>query len=143
MPGPPSRHSKSLDDYAPFGGTVPDLVHTDLHDGLVCTCGPREQESADALVADVRRRLVDEAGLALVTPDNFATAVVHALGQIDAHVTGLFWDATDFLVLAERTDHQRDAPATRFVSRIQCDRVEDGLAKTWEVFTARFGLEHP
>lgn len=115
-------------------------------DDFICTCGvePDANEAvANHLRAAARRIL--EAGTdgwrpGKVTDSNFLDAAVGYLNQHSAHIADIVTDQWS-LVEVVRRRYNPDAKKleTILVLRIQCDRVEDGVARAVQIIAERAG----
>jgi hypothetical protein len=113
-------------------------------DDFICTCGVESDATvavADQLREDARRIL--EAGTdgwrpRKVTDRNFLDAAVVYLNEHSAHIAGILTDQWSLVEVARR----RYNPDTKeletiLVLRIQCDRVEDGVARAAQIIAER------
>ena len=97
---------------------------------MVCACKER-REQADALREEVLRRLGSESDRHLartVTMENFLTSVVQSLNDDhDAHITSIDTDQWSAVTVEKYDGTLR--------MRVECDRVEDGLAAAWKALS--------
>lgn len=95
---------------------------------MVCTCKEEGRQHAANVMGEVLARLSEgsrELSARPVTMDNFVTAVVHSLNwDHNAHIARIDndqWSA----VTVDKDDHSLRL-------RVECDRVEDGIAAAWK-----------
>lgn len=101
---------------------------------FICVCKEEGQAEAHSIMSDVRTRL--EMGSEELLPFKIGTktsllsAVVISLNwDYDAYIVGIYndqWSA----VSAQTYDGL-------FRTHVQCDDVEDGIARTWQIFADR------
>jgi hypothetical protein len=93
------------------------------------------QAEAQAVYEEVLRRLD-------ATPEDLLTHVVTSLNwDYSAHITGIANDQWSG-VSAETysVSYPRDDEAPRLKVYVQCDRIEDGIARVWKFFADELGL---
>lgn len=95
---------------------------------MVCTCREQGQIAADALVREVMTRLSAESKTHIASPvvtGNFLTRVVWSLNDdFNAHITSIDTDQWS-AVTVQKYDGKLQV-------RVECDRVEDGIAAIWK-----------
>lgn len=94
---------------------------------FACSCGDERKAQWDAHLAEVIGELK-------TTPDLFLSAVVYGLINYSAEITGM--PADQWAAICAGTYDGT------FAVRIQCDRLEHGLAAVWRAFTERFPDGH-
>jgi len=115
-------------------------------DDFICTCGA--ESDATVAVADQLReaaRQILEAGTddwrpRNVTDRNFLDAAVVYLNEHSAHIAGILTDQWSLVeVVRQRYNPDTKELETILVLRIQCDRVEDGVARAVQIIAERAG----
>ena len=115
-------------------------------DESICTCGV--EPDANAAVADDLReaaRRILEAGTdewcpGKVTDRNFLDAAVGYLNEHSAHIAEILTDQWSLVeVVRERYNSEINELETVLVLRIQCDLVEDGVARAVQILAERPG----
>jgi len=92
----------------------------------MCRCGSPLMNETQAMLDDVKVLLEAHDG-------NLLSLVVDSLEQdFEARITEIAHDQWS-MVAADRYDQS-------FSTRIECDRVEDGIAATWRAFADRYGV---
>ena len=128
-------------------------VHPDVHhrppvgnlaaevvDEFVCCCGDRLAD-ADELREDARRILEEGAthwAPGPVDDRNFLDAAAGWLEQHSAKITGIMSDQWNLVEVTQtRWDSERQTPVPVLLLAIQCDRVEDGIARAVQLIKQR------
>jgi hypothetical protein len=114
-------------------------------DDFICTCGAESDATvgvADKLREDARRIL--EAGTDGWRPRNtdrdFLDAAVVFLNEHEAHIAEILTDQWSLVeVVRRRYNPDTKELETILVLRIQCDRVEDGVARAVQIIAERAG----
>jgi hypothetical protein len=113
-------------------------------DDFICICGAESDATvavADQLRDDARRIL--EAGTdgwrpGKVTDRNFLDAAVVYLHEHEAHIAEILTDQWSLVeVVRRRYNPSTKELETILVLRIQCDRVEDGVARAVQIIAKR------
>ena len=95
---------------------------------MVCTCDEERRTRADDLRREVISRLSHGSKALVVrtvTMDNFLTGIIQSLNwDYDAHLLSIETDQWS-AVTVEKYDGSLSL-------RVQCDRVEDGIAAAWK-----------
>ena len=120
---------------------VPDPEYVDE---FICTCGAEPDATvavADQLREDARRILAagtDGWRPREVTDRNFLDAAVVYLNEHRAHIAKILTDQWSLVEVARRRyDPDTKELETILVLRIQCDRVEDGVARAVQIIAER------
>src|SRR6478736_555477 len=112
--------------------TEPEVIRLDM----ICRCSQEGKADADALRAEVKRRLTERAG-AEVADSAFLTHVVVSLNwDYGAEITGISNDMWSMVAAETWSPTQREAGDWVQVS-VTCDDVEDGIAAIWKEFADR------
>jgi len=120
--------------------TKPELVKD-----FMCRCRPERAEECDAIMADVLARL-SEGYETPATPENLLSRVVTSLNwdYDGASIEGIHTDQWSVVISEKRgygdvesKDFDEQYPV-EFRTHVQCDRVEDGIARTWQIYADRF-----
>ena len=135
--GAARRHTGSVDEEHDAAGA--DGVH--YVDDFVCTCGDDKKATADELREEARRIL--EAGTddwcpGPVTDRDYLGAAVGWLDQHHCHIAEILTDQWSLVRVVERRwNPDTNGLKTTLVLRIQCDRVEDGVARAIQLIAQR------
>ena len=109
-----------------------DIEHMKLD--MICRCSDEGAAEADALLADVKRRL--DVKPDLVTDANFLTHIVISLNwDFDASITGIANDMWSMVSAETWLSSTKD----KLRITVQCDEVEDGFAAIWKAYADRAG----
>lgn len=123
--------------------TGPAISEPEFFDDFICVCGPDAAKlaAADELRESARRIL--EAGTddwcpGPVADRDFLDAAVVYLNEHWAHIAEIVTDQWSLVEVIERR-HNPDTNGfeTTLVLRIQCDRVEDGVARAVQLIAER------
>ena len=121
-----------------------EVAEPEYVDDFICTCGAEPDATvavADQLREDARRIL--EAGTdgwrpREVTDRNFLDAAVVYLNEHWAHIAEILTDQWSLVeVVRRRYNPDTKELETILVLRIQCDRVEDGVARAVQIIAER------
>jgi hypothetical protein len=134
----PRRHTGLVDEeQADTAG--PDGV--EYVDDFVCTCGEEKQAAADVLREEARRIL--EAGTddwcpGPVADRDYLSAAVGWLDQHHCHIAEVLTEQWSLVRVVERRwNRDTNDIETTLELRIQCDRVEDGVARAVQLVAER------
>jgi hypothetical protein len=123
-------------DYAAGGADGVEYV-----DDFVCTHGDDKQAVADQLREEARRILeagTDEWCPGPVADRDYLSAAVGWLDQHHCQIAEIVTDQWSLVKVVERRWNQDSADIeTTLVLRIQCDRVEDGVARAVQLIAQR------
>jgi len=113
-------------------------------DDFICTCGAESDATvavADLLREDARRILgagTDGWRPREVTDRNFLDAAVVYLNEHEANIAEILTDQWSLVeVVRRRYNPDTTELETILVLRIQCDRVEDGVARAVQIIAER------
>jgi hypothetical protein len=113
-------------------------------DDFICTCGVESDATvavADHLREDARRILAagtDGWCPGEVTDRNFVDAAVGYLNEYSSHIAEIVTDQWSLVeIVAQRYNPDIKELETILVLRIQCDRVEDGVARAVQMIAER------
>lgn len=93
---------------------------------MVCNHPPHTAE-ADALLGEAYKRL--SSGPAIVTAENFLSAVIYELDVYRVHITGIYADQWAMVTAEQRLDDGESKKVS-----VTCDLIEHGLAAIWKYF---------
>lgn len=118
------------------GEVAPEII-----DEFVCVCDPERLAAADAMREVVRRILeagTEEWGPGPVTDGVFLTSAAAYLGENGAHIAEIATDQWSLVeVVCRRYDVEARQSVLTLVLRVQCDRVEDGVARAVQLIAER------
>lgn len=110
-------------------------------DDFVCTCGEDKRAAAEELREEARRILeagTDEWCPGPVADRDYLTAAVGWLDQHHCHIAEILTDQWSLVTVVERRWNQdTNDIETTLELRIQCDRVEDGVARAVQLIAQR------